>query len=90
MTYFLTYFLYIMSVVTFIIYGWDKHAATYGKSRVPEIILILLAIFAGGFGALCGMIIFNHKTQNNTFIVSVPIVTILQIAIIVLLRINGF
>ena len=37
------FFIYIMSLLTFAMYGWDKHLAVYNKTRIPELILLLSA-----------------------------------------------
>lgn len=39
---------FVMSIVTFIIYGFDKHRAGNGDRRVPERMLHLLASWAVG------------------------------------------
>ena len=33
--------IYAMSLLTFALYGWDKHLAVYQKKRIPEFILLL-------------------------------------------------
>lgn len=55
-----------ISVVTFLTYGYDKVVAGAGPTRVPEIILLGLALIGGTFGALLGMLVFRHKTGKNT------------------------
>lgn len=39
--------LFVMSVVTFVVYGWDKRRACKGCRRVPERTLHILAFFGG-------------------------------------------
>lgn len=83
-------FFFFMSVSTFLLFGWDKHAAVYRKPRIPEVLLIALSVLLGAFGALCGMIIFNHKTKKKLFFITVPVLAVLHIAAFVILRVLGY
>ena len=80
------FFIYIMSLLTFAMYGWDKHLAVYNKTRIPEFILMLFAFLGGAFGALCGMILFKHKTLHKMFLICVPIFLVLQLTTVILFR----
>lgn len=75
-----------MSLLTFAMYGWDKHLAVYNKTRIPEFILLLFAFLGGAFGALCGMILFKHKTLHKMFLICVPIFLVLQQTTVILFR----
>lgn len=57
----------VLSVVTFALYGWDKHRAGAGGRRIPERTLHLLALFGGWPGAFAGQQIFRHKTRKLPF-----------------------
>ncbi len=78
--------LFIANILTFIMYAYDKHLATYNKFRIPEAVLLLFAFLGGAFGALCAMLLFRHKTRKPLFYITVPIFLILQIACDILLR----
>ena len=80
------FFIYIMSLLTFAMYSWDKHLAVYNKTRIPEFILLLFAFLGGAFGALCGMILFKHKTLHKMFLICVPIFLVLQLTTVILFR----
>lgn len=80
--------LLLVNVVTFMIYGIDKHKAIKGKWRIPEATLLLMAVFGGSIGAWLGMRIFHHKTMHKKFYIGVPTITILQIALAVWLAYN--
>lgn len=43
--------LLLVNVVTFMIYGIDKYKAIKGKWRIPEAMLLLMAVFGGSIGA---------------------------------------
>lgn len=79
--------IFIMSIVTFLLFGFDKHRAVFEKSpRVPEALLLASAFCGGAFGALCGMIFFRHKTLHTSFLVCIPLFLLLQLAADVCLR----
>ena len=68
--------------IVFIVYGVDKLKAKGEKWRIPEKTLILLALFMGGTGALIGMGVFHHKTLHKKFSIGVPLLTLLNYAVI--------
>ena len=74
-------YLWIFSanVVAFALYGYDKHQAHYHEWRIPEIVLLLAAVPLSAFGALCGMVIFSHKTRKTLFLVAIPVLLLLQV-----------
>jgi hypothetical protein len=53
---------------------------------VPEAVLITLCILMGAFGALCAMVLFHHKTAKLHFRLLVPLLTIAQLAAIVIIQ----
>ena len=82
----ITYLIYFPCVVTFLLYAWDKHQAHYGYRCLPEAVLLLFTALMGAFGALCGMIFFNHKTDRRLFLVAVPVLLVLQLTAVILLK----
>lgn len=58
-----------LSLVTFLLYGWDKRQACLGGRRVPELRLHALALAGGFAGAWLGMRVFRHKTRKVGFTV---------------------
>ena len=56
-----------MSIITFILFGYDKAQAKRGGQRIPEKTLLLLSIFGGAIGGLVGMQVFRHKTKHAQF-----------------------
>jgi len=78
--------LFFASVLTFVLFGYDKHLAVYNKSRIPEAVLLVFSFLGGAFGALCAMWMFRHKTQKPLFRTLVPIFLVLQLVGDILLR----
>ena len=79
----LVYYYVFMNILTFVIYGVDKHKAKEGKWRIPERTLILLAVFGGFAGALAGMLIWHHKTRKKKFYITIPVLTVINIIFII-------
>ena len=67
-----------VSVLTLILFGWDKAAARRQQSRIPEAALLAAAALGGAFGGVVGMYLFRHKTRKPLFRLSVPLFLILQ------------
>ena len=76
----LVYYLILINVAAFILYGADKSFAKKGARRIPERTLLLWAWLGGSIGAFLGMRIFHHKTQKPKFKV-VPVLMVLEIVI---------
>ena len=71
-----------MSLIAFAAFGLDKYKAKTDKWRTPEKTLFLLAIIGGGVGAFLGMQVFRHKTKHQQFVIGIPLIMIVQLAII--------
>ncbi|HAM16370.1 MAG TPA: hypothetical protein DCP91_11070 [Eggerthellaceae bacterium] len=74
-------YLLAMNVIATVVFGLDKLRARAGVQRVPERVLLLLAVFGGSVGALAGMHLFRHKTRKPLFSRGVPIILVAQIAL---------
>ena len=68
----------VLSVVTFVTYGWDKRRARVGGRRVPERTLHLLALLGGVAGAWLGMRVFHHKTKKIVFVLVMALAALLH------------
>ena len=63
----------IINSVLFLMYGIDKFRARHNMWRISEFILIAPAYIFASFGAMLGMIVFNHKTSKPKFRILVPL-----------------
>ncbi len=72
----------IINIIAFVMYGIDKLKAKMGAWRIPEATLLGIAFVFGALGAYLGMKVFRHKTKHKQFYIGVPLMLILQIAII--------
>ena len=77
-------YLVAINVVTFLLYGIDKYKAQRSKWRIPEAVLLGLAVVGGSIGAWLGMLVWRHKTQHKKFKYGIPLILALQIALLVL------
>lgn len=59
--------LLLISLLTFFVYGFDKHAAETGRWRTQESTLHLLALIGGWPGAWCAQRLFRHKVRKASF-----------------------
>lgn len=74
-------YLFIVNALGFCIMLLDKHFARHKMWRVPEATLFGLAVFGGSLGCICGMYTARHKTRHLSFVLGMPAILILQIAI---------
>ena len=79
----LVYWLILVNLVAFILFGYDKACAKKKARRIPERTLLLWAWLGGSIGAFLGMRIFHHKTLKPKFFV-VPVLMVLEIIICVI------
>ena len=79
-------YLIVVNISAIAVYGWDKLSARQGWQRVPEKILLLLALLGGSVGAMAAMTFFRHKTRHLKFIYGIPMIFVLQIAALVYLH----
>lgn len=77
-------YLIVINLVAFIVCGVDKRAAVQKKWRIPERLLLGLAIAGGSVGMLLGMFAFHHKTKTPKFIITVPVVLVAEAVFLVL------
>lgn len=58
-----------MSLLTWLLFGWDKWAAQTGRSRISERALHTWTVLGGFVGAIAGQALFRHKTRKLSFVV---------------------
>ena len=85
----LLYYLIVINVVTFLVYGIDKWKAKHRQWRIPEATLFALAIFGGSLGSVIGMYSFRHKTKHWYFVYGLPAILALQLIIVAYLIGSG-
>lgn len=87
----LVFFLAIINIISFALFGIDKHKAKHNLWRIPEKILFAFALLGGSPGAILGMRFFHHKTLHKRFRYGLPAILILQVLLcLYLLGKGGF
>ena len=64
----------------------DKIRAMEHRFRIPESVLITIAVIGGSIGSILGMVLFHHKPRKAKFRIGLPGILAVQIAVIILLR----
>ena len=77
----LLYYLIVINILTFAVYGIDKWKARQGSWRISEATLLMLAVIGGTIGALLGMQVWRHKTMHLKFKYGLPLILLAQIAL---------
>ena len=80
------YYLLAVNSLTFLLYGIDKYKAKKGRWRIPEATLLTMAAIGGSIGAWAGMRTWHHKTMHKKFKYGIPVIIIMQIALVVYLH----
>ena len=80
---YITAFLLSVNVIAFFMYGIDKWKAKKDKWRTSEATLMWLAVIGGSIGAWLGMKVWHHKTMHKKFRYGLPLIIIVQIALII-------
>lgn len=78
-------FLFLINVLAFGLYAMDKRNACYGYRRIPEAVLLGLAVLGGAYGAGMGMLLFRHKTRHTAFCITVPLFLFIWLAVLIAL-----
>ena len=81
----LGYFLAV-NITSFLLYGIDKFKARKNLWRISEATLLTMAAIGGSIGAWVGMRIWHHKTMHKKFKYGIPVIIIMQIALVVYLH----
>ncbi len=72
-----------VSVASAFITAADKYFAKKNKWRIPEKTLLLLAFVGGALPMLVTMKLIRHKTKHKKFMLGLPVMVLLHIAIVV-------
>ena len=76
------------SAIDFALMGVDKWKARRDAWRIPESTLWLFALLGGALGGTLGMQVFRHKTRHWYFRFGFPLLTALQLALLLWLALG--
>ena len=74
--------------IDFALMGVDKWRARRDAGRIPESPLWLFALLGGALGGALGMQVFRHKTRHWYFRFGFPLLTALQLALLLWLALG--
>ena len=63
----------------------DKRRAVRERYRIPERILLGIALIGGSVGCIAGMKLFHHKTKKPAFSMGLPVIFAIQAVIALIL-----
>lgn len=78
----------IMNLIALFAMAADKIRAMEHRFRIPESVLILLAVLGGSIGSIVGMFLFRHKKRKPKFRIGLPVILILQIVLWISLEVG--
>ncbi|MCI5479670.1 MAG: DUF1294 domain-containing protein [Lachnospiraceae bacterium] len=81
-------YLAVMNILGFALMGIDKSRARKGKWRIRERTLFLFSLLGGSIGTLTGMYVFRHKTKHWYFVIGMPLILIIQLALTLWLKLQ--
>ena len=77
-------YLAVISLISVIVCIYDKIAAKHNpRHRTRERTLLLLSAIGGSVAMLLCMLLIRHKTKHAKFMVGIPVIIVLQVAIAV-------
>lgn len=74
-------YLIVINIISFLSMYIDKRKAKYGKRRIKEYTLFILALIGGSVGSIVAMYTFRHKTKKARFFIGFPVILILQVVL---------
>lgn len=86
MEYFILY-LCTVNALGFVLMLVDKKKAIKKQWRIPEKLLMNVAVWGGALGCLLGMYTFRHKTRHLKFTLGVPFFLLAWIVLLIVLHI---
>ena len=78
-------YLTISNALAFLLMLADKYKARKNLWRIPEKVLLGVALLGGSLGATAGMYAVRHKTKHAIFAIGLPLMMIVHILIILAL-----
>jgi uncharacterized membrane protein YsdA (DUF1294 family) len=73
-----------MSLISIVVCIYDKKISKKNKVelRIPEKVLLILSALGGSVAMLVTMLITRHKTKHVKFMLGIPVIIVLQVALV--------
>lgn len=74
----------VMSFISVIVCIWDKKISKKNRVelRIPEKVLLLLSALGGSVAMFLCMLLIRHKTKHVKFMLGIPLIILVQAAIV--------
>ena len=80
-------YLCFISIVSIVVCCYDKIAAKHNpKHRTRESTLLWLSVLGGSLAMYCTIQLIRHKTKHVKFMLGIPLIIIVQVAIPLLIH----
>ena len=79
-------YLILVNAAAFALMFADKQKAIRGQWRIPEKVLLGVALLGGSIGAIAGMYAFRHKTRHGKFKYGLPLILLVQLYLLYQIR----
>ena len=78
-------YLAVISLISIIVCIYDKAISKKNRVelRIPEKTLLILSALGGSVAMYIAMQITHHKTKHAKFMIGIPVIIVLQIALVV-------
>lgn len=78
-------YLAIISLISIIVCIYDKKISKKNRVelRIPETVLLILSALGGSVAMFITMLITRHKTKHVKFMLGIPVIMVIQAALIV-------
>ena len=80
-------YLLSVSIISFLLYGYDKFKALKNSRdvrRISENKLLFSSLVGGTIGSLVSIFLFRHKIKKISFLIKLTLVIVIQITVIYL------
>ena len=82
--FYLALYLILINLTAIVITVHDKLAAVNHRRRVPEKTLMFISALGGALAMYLTMLVIRHKTRKPLFMIGIPVIFLLELAIILL------
>ena len=78
-------YLIVISIISIVVCIYDKKISKKNRVelRTPEKTLLILSALGGSVAMFATMLLIRHKTKHVKFMLGIPLIIILQVALIV-------
>ena len=84
----ITAILFLINLAGLITVSVDKHKARKRRWRIPERTFFLLSLIGASPGVFLGLLLFRHKTRHWNFMLGIPAIFFLQLAVLYFLLVR--